>query len=62
MANIKIEYSATDLKNLVLKDLQGKFPGQKIELHQVAIETKSKQNYKREWETADFRASINVNI
>lgn len=62
MANIKIEYSATDLKNLVLKDLQGKFPGQKIELHQVAIETKSKQNYKSEWETADFRASINVNI
>lgn len=62
VANIKIEYSATDLKNLVLKDLQEKFPNQKIELHRVNIETKSKQNYKSEWETADFRASINVNI
>jgi len=59
VANIKIEYSATDLKNLVLKDLQEKFPNQKIELHRVNIETKSKQNYKSEWETADFRASIN---
>ena len=62
MATIKIEYTTTDLKNLVLKDLQGKFPNQKIELHQVKIETKSKQNYRSEWESADFKASIDVNI
>ena len=62
MATIKIEYTETDLKNLVLKDLQAKFPSQKITLNQVKIETKSKQNYRSEWESADFKASIDVNI
>lgn len=60
MSRISIHYTREDLKKLILKDLQEKLPDARIELHQVKIETKSAQNYKSEWEQADFRAQFEI--
>lgn len=53
---VHIEYTAQDLKELVLADLNKKMD-MNFTLANIAIETKSKQNYKSEWEQADFRAT-----
>jgi hypothetical protein len=58
---IDIELTEQDLKKLVVEELRARL-GDKFSLTEkdVAIETKSKQNYKSEWETAAFRAKILV--
>lgn len=60
MAKIVVEYTEEDLKKLVLKDIRDKMPGISFEPRDVHIETKSKQNYKSEWESANFRGRISV--
>lgn len=55
MARIKVEITERDLKELVVKHLR-EVIGDHFESSQVKIEVKSKQNYRSEWEVADFRA------
>lgn len=49
-----ITYNKEDLKRLIIDDIHVR-TGQSIDTINVSIETKSSQNYKSEWEQADFR-------
>lgn len=53
---IKIEYTEKEVTNLILADLERKLGSIPLEERCVSIEVKSKQNYKSEWERANFRA------
>lgn len=52
---ITIELSSDDIKELVVKELQRQLGDIQLDATKVKIETRSKQNYKSEWETADYR-------
>lgn len=58
--NIEITLTELDLKRLVCDELQRRMGDIQLEANDVKIETKSTQNYKADWETAAFRARINV--
>lgn len=57
---ITVEYTESDLIQLILEDLSRKMPGVNVEKRNIAIETKSKQNYKAEWERAAFRSKVEI--
>ncbi len=57
---LRIEISDKDLKKLVVSYLNEQL-GRDLKLENVRIETKSKQNYKSEWEQADFRCVYESN-
>lgn len=57
--NVSITLTEADLKKLVLAELSERLRVSVGEAD-VRIETKSKQNFKSEWEIAAFRATINV--
>lgn len=52
---IRLELTQEDLVALVCQELERKF-GSEFNKMFVRVEVKSKQNYKSEWESADFRA------
>ncbi len=52
---IRIELTEQDLKALILDHIRERMNADFNPDH-VKIEVKSKQNYKSEWETANFRA------
>lgn len=54
--NIEVTISGEDLKKLISERLKEKF-GDHFDSNRVTIEVKSKQNYKSEWESAEFRAT-----
>ena len=54
---IEIELTEEDLKQLVLEHLTSLL-NKTIKIEDVIIETKSKQNYKSEWESASYRARV----
>ena len=58
---LRIEISEADLKKLVLQDIQEKLGSVALDPDKVKIETKSKQNYRAEWEIAAFRAVYEIN-
>jgi len=58
MAKINIEYTRRELINLIIRDLQKIMPGTDFAEKDIHIEVKSAQNYKSEWETAEFRAKV----
>lgn len=58
---IAVELTDVDLRQLVLAELTNRIDVP-FQPHDVKIEVKSKQNYKSEWEPAEFRARIEVNI
>lgn len=58
---IDIEYTAEDLKRLIINDIEEKF-NITVDQQILTIQTKSKQNYKSEWETAEFKASYQKNF
>ncbi len=56
---MRVEISADDLRQMVVDHIET-MTGQSIMKEFVRIEVKSKQNYKSEWEGADFRAVFEV--
>lgn len=57
---IKIEINEGDVKQLILNEIARKLGDIPFDKTKVVIETKSKQNYKSEWEVADFRVSYSA--
>jgi hypothetical protein len=55
---IDVVIDALDLKRLILIHLREVLGDLKVELADIDIQVKSKQNYKSEWEPADFRATF----
>jgi hypothetical protein len=55
---LRLELNETDLKQLVLDHCRSVTGNDNLQLSDVKIETKSKQNYRSEWETASWRASL----
>jgi len=55
---IVIELSEHDLRKLILEELRNRLGNVPLVETDVVIEVKSKQNYKSEWEPAQFRARI----
>lgn len=53
---VYLELSKTELTDLVIAHFQEKL-NMSLLASDLKIETKSKQNFKAEWEEADFRAS-----
>jgi hypothetical protein len=56
MRNIVVELDESDVRKLVYDHLRGVLGDVEFDEKDVKIETKSKQNYRSEWETAAFRA------
>lgn len=54
---IEIMLTRDDLKQIIADYISNRV-GYDIEADKVTIETKSKQNFKSEWEQADFRAKF----
>jgi hypothetical protein len=52
---IRVELSENDLKNLIIKELNKRY-GDEFDPRSLKIEVKSTQNYKSEWEQANYRA------
>lgn len=55
MLKVHIEIDEDHLKELIKQEIENVCGGS-INVSDVAIEVKSKQNYKAEWEVAKFRA------
>jgi hypothetical protein len=55
MAKFRIEITEDEVKRLIHQHLLDKLGGCAFDEKRVVIETKSKQNYRSEWETAAFR-------
>jgi len=60
---IQLELTEKDLRRLVLDEIRRKTGIDSLEEKDVSIETKSKQNYRSEWEAgAGFRARVDKEI
>ncbi len=59
--NIKVEIDSSQLKKILLAYLKTQitYP---LEEDDIKIEVKSKQNWKSEWEDADYRAVVDKYI
>ncbi len=57
---LKIEISERDLKDLIVKEFREKLGEIEFTESNVVILVKSKQNYKSEWEVANFKASLEI--
>lgn len=57
---LKIEISERDLKDLIVKEFKEKLGNVEFTESNVVILVKSKQNYKAEWEAANFKASLEI--
>lgn len=58
---IKIEIDETTITGILLEYIESKLGNIAIRPEQLHIMVKSKQNYKSEWEKADFKAEYEVN-
>lgn len=56
---IKIELNEATLRTLVVNHIQLKLGAVNLDPRDVLIEVRSKQNFKSEWEGAEFRATYN---
>lgn len=59
---ITIEITEQDLKKLVTDEIQRLAGDVPVNQKDIKIETKSRQNYKSEWESAAFRASATITV
>lgn len=60
-ARINIEVDENTLRNIVHRWLCDQV-GAELDPKDIKIVTKSKQNYKSEWEEAEFKATVNKTI
>jgi len=58
---INIEVDENTLRRLVKRYLEQQI-GAELDEKDISIETKSKQNYRSEWESAAFRARVNKHV
>lgn len=56
--NLGVELTEKDIKQLIKSYLEIQL-NREIDDSEISIEVKSKQNYKSEWESAQFRATYN---
>jgi hypothetical protein len=61
MATVNIIYTGNELRKLIIKDLEEKMQGD-FNQNLLSIKVKSKQNYRSEWEEADFKAEYNGSV
>jgi len=54
---IKIQMDEETLVDLIMQHIRDKLGEIQLHRDEVIIEVKSQQNYKSEWEKADFRAT-----
>lgn len=57
---IRIEIDENRLKELVYADLREKLGSVSFSPADIKIEVRSKQNYRSEWEKAEFRAILSI--
>lgn len=57
---LRVEVTENDLKNMVAAYINDKLGSLEVDTSNVVIEVKSKQNYRAEWEKADYRAVVEV--
>lgn len=57
MANVHIELTTGDIKQLIREHLVKLTGNENLSEGSVAIMVKSKQNFKAEWEAAEFKAT-----
>lgn len=57
---IEIKLTETDVKQLILNEIEKRLGEIPLDTSKVRIETKSKQNYKSEWEEAAFRVNYST--
>ena len=57
MASLKIEITESELRELVRKRLVDVLGAIDLDEKLIKIQVRSKQNYKSEWEEAQFRAT-----
>lgn len=62
MTHIQVDITEADLRRLITKHFEDILPSVDMETVLIKIETKSKQNFKSEWETAAFRAQLLVDV
>lgn len=55
---IHVEIDEQELRQMIIARFRELMPDTRINEPDVQIEVKSKQNYRSEWESAAFRASI----
>ena len=55
---VQIEIDENELRAIVLDYIRARFRTEEIDPADVAIEVKSKNNYRSEWERAAFRARV----
>jgi hypothetical protein len=60
MMKINIEVTEKQMQRLILEYIQNTIPNIQVQLSDILIMVKSKQNYKAEWEKADYRATLEV--
>jgi hypothetical protein len=58
MPRIEINYDAKELRKLIMEDLERRLSETNFAQAVVHIKVKSTQNYKAEWEEADFQARV----
>lgn len=58
MIKLNLEIDSNTLRQLVIQYLNT-ILNYDLELEDIRIEVKSKQNYKSDWEAAEFRARVN---
>lgn len=57
---IRIELTEEDVKDLVRREIEARLGSIPFDEARIKVETKSKQNYRSEWETAAYRAVYEV--
>lgn len=57
---IQITINAEELKCLIIADLINRLGDIPFDINNLTIQVKSRQNYKAEWEVADFKAEYHA--
>lgn len=55
---IEVGINEIEIRAVLLDHVREKLGDVNLKIEDIKIEVKSKQNYRSEWETADFRATV----